>query len=53
MAEEEKSIGQSIKDTVSKGLSDFKSFQEEAKGDKSTMSLPAAQRVALYMPLPL
>ena len=35
MAEEKKSIGQSIKDTVSKGLSDFKSFQEEAKGDKS------------------
>ena len=29
MAEEEKSIGQSIKDTVSKGLSDFKSYQED------------------------
>ena len=29
MAEDEKSIGQSIKDTVSKGLSDFKSYQED------------------------
>lgn len=35
MAEDEKSIGQSIKDTVSNALSDFKDYQEEAKGDKS------------------
>jgi hypothetical protein len=36
MAEaEKKSIASSIKDTVSKAVSDFKDYQEEAKGDKS------------------